>query len=318
MARRNGLGTVALAAVGGLVLAACSADPGPAGAPVAATDEVRSVTHALGTTEVVGTPDRVVVLDSGELDAVTSLGIVPVGTVETEGLLDELAGTHGFEADDVEVVGSISEPDLEAVAALQPDLILTNAIRHEAIYDQLSALAPTVVSAELGAVWQENFLLCAEALGMTEQAEEMLTGYETRIGEIAAAWGDPGVTEVAVLRFMGGGEVRAYARGSFIGSVLEDVGFTWPAALDTTENRVELTPESLDTVTSDVVFWSPGFSDAGAAESASITSGGLWTSLPPVQAGGDHEIDDSRWFLGLGPSGADLVLDDLAEIAAAR
>ncbi len=71
-------------------------------------------------------------------------------------------------------------------------------------------------------------------------------------------------------------------------------------------------------MTSDVVFWSPGFGEAGVGESASLMSGELWTSLPPVRAGGDHEVDDSRWFLGLGPTGAGLVLDDLAEITASR
>lgn len=316
MARRTGL--IALAAVGGLLLTACGSTTEDAGPQSATGEETRSVVHALGTTEIAGTPERVVVLDSGELDAVTSLGVVPVGTVETEGLLEELATAHDFDAADVEVVGSIAEPDLEAVAALRPDLILTNAIRHEAIYDQLSELAPTVMSAELGAVWKENFLLSAEALGMTAQAEEQLADYDRRVGEIAAAWGDPAGTEVAVLRFMGAGEIRAYARGSFIGSVLDDIGFVWPAALDTTDNRVELTPESLALVTSDVVFWSPGFGETGQAESASVQSGGLWTTLPAVQAGAEHEIDDSRWFLGLGPSGADLVLDDLAEIVASR
>jgi len=313
VARRTALLALVTA---GAVLAGCGTDtPAPAAQP---EESSRTVEHALGSTEVVGTPERVVVLDSGELDAVTALGVVPVGAVETEGLLDELAATHGFDADDVTIVGSIAEPDLEAVAALQPDLILTNAVRHEALHEQLSALAPTVQAAELGAVWQENFLLHAEALGRTEQAEEIFADYERRVDEIGAAWGDPAGTEVAVLRFMGGDQIRAYARGSFVGSVLADVGFTWPAALDSTENRVELTAESLDLVTSDVVFWSPGFGDGGRAESASLMAGQLWTSLPPVQAGGDHEVDDSRWFLGLGPTGAGLVLDDLAEITASR
>lgn len=312
MARRTMLPVLVLA----LGLTACGS--GIEESPGAATAETRSVVHALGTTEVVGTPERVVVLDSGELDAVTSLGVVPVGTVETEGLLEELADAHGFDAADVAVVGTIAEPDLEAVAALQPDLILTNAVRHAALYDQLSGLAPTVMSAELGAVWQENFLLSAEAMGRTGQAEEVLAGYERRVGEIAAAWGDPAATEVSVLRFMGGGQIRAYARGSFIGSVLEDVGFTWPAALDTTENRVELGPETLDEVTADVVFWSPGFTDAGGSEAAGLQTGGLWNALPAVVSGDAHEVDDARWFLGLGPSGADLVLDDLTDIAAAR
>ncbi|MFC7574526.1 ABC transporter substrate-binding protein [Klenkia terrae] len=203
MARRTGL--IAIAAVGGLLLTACGSSTAEDTTPAATGEETRSVVHALGTTEVTGTPERVVVLDSGELDAVTSLGVVPVGTVETEGLLDELAATHDFDAADVEVVGTIAEPDLEAVAALAPDLILTNAIRHADLYDQLSALAPTVMSAELGAVWQENFLLSAEAMGMTEQAEEQLADYDARVEEIAAAWGDPAGTEVAVLRFMGAG-----------------------------------------------------------------------------------------------------------------
>jgi iron complex transport system substrate-binding protein len=310
--RRNVLSLLVLA----LGLTACGSEVEEA--PGAATAETRTVVHALGATEITGTPERVVVLDSGELDAVTSLGVVPVGTVETEGLLEELADAHGFDAGDVSVVGTIAEPDLEAVAALQPDLILTNAIRHASLYEQLSGLAPTVMSAELGAVWQENFLLSAEAMGMTDQAEQILTGYERRVGEIAAAWGDPAATEVSVLRFVGGGEIRAYARGSFIGSVLEDVGFTWPAALDTTENRVELGPETLDLVTADVVFWSPGFTDEGGAEAADLQTGGLWSSLPAVASGDEHEVDDARWFLGLGPSGADLVLDDLAEITASR
>lgn len=312
MTRRTALPALVLA----LGLTACGSEV--AESPGAATTPTRSVVHALGTTEVTGTPERVVVLDSGELDAVASLGVVPVGAVETEGLLEELADAHGFDADDVAVVGSIAEPDLEAVAALQPDLVLTNAIRHAALYDQLSALAPTVMSAELGAVWQENFLLSAEAMGMTEEAEQILADHEQRVDEIATAWGDPAATEVSVLRFMGGGEIRAYARGSFIGSVLEDVGFTWPAALDTTENRVELGPETLDLVTADVVFWSPGFTDEGGSEAAGLQTGGLWSSLPAVVSGDEHEVDDARWFLGLGPSGADLVLDDLTAIAATR
>ncbi|SCX41163.1 iron complex transport system substrate-binding protein [Klenkia marina] len=312
MTRRNMLPVLVLA----LGLTACGSEveapPGAAGA------ETRTVVHAVGTTEVTGTPERVVVMDTGELDAVTSLGVVPVGTVETEGLLEELATTHDFDAEDVAVVGTIAEPDLEAVAALRPDLILTNSVRHEALYEQLSGLAPTVMTGDLGAVWKENFRLSAEAMGMSAEAEEILADHEQRVGEIAAAWGDPSATEVSVLRFMGGGQIRAYARGSFIGSVLEDVGFTWPTALDSTENRVELVPETLDLVTADVVFWSPGFTDEGSGEAASLQTGGLWTTLPAVASGDAHEVDDARWFLGLGPSGADLVLDDLTEIAASR
>ena len=59
-----------LAVASGLVLAGCgSADEGTStSAPSTTAEGVRTVEHAAGTTEVTGTPERVVVLDTGELD----------------------------------------------------------------------------------------------------------------------------------------------------------------------------------------------------------------------------------------------------------
>ena len=52
-----------------LLLTACGSSTAEDTTPAATGEETRSVVHALGTTEVTGTPERVVVLDSGELDA---------------------------------------------------------------------------------------------------------------------------------------------------------------------------------------------------------------------------------------------------------
>ena len=88
----------------------------------------RSIEHANGTTDIAEKPQRVVVLDTGELDDVLSLGITPVGMVTTEGanpvpsyLADRVKG--------VDTVGTINELDLEAIAALEPDLILGSQLR---------------------------------------------------------------------------------------------------------------------------------------------------------------------------------------------
>ncbi|MFB9377139.1 ABC transporter substrate-binding protein [Kineococcus gynurae] len=319
---RTTLRPVPFVLAGALLLTGCESVARSVGAaPVetaAGVTEERVVEHAAGTTRISGTPQRVVVLDSGELDAVTSLGVVPVGAIETEGLLEELAEVHGFDASTVANVGAISEPNLEAIAALRPDLILSNTVRDGDRYEQLSAIAPTVMAGDLGAVWKDNFTLDAEALNRSAEAEEILADYRARVDEVAEQWSDPASTEISVLRFMGGGEVRAYGRGSFIGSVLKDVGFVWPAAIDTAENRVELTTETLAQAEADVIFWSPGFGDAGRTEVANVTAGPLWGSLGAVRAGSAYEVSDDTWFLGLGPSGADGVLDDLEDIAARR
>jgi iron complex transport system substrate-binding protein len=93
----------------------------------------------MGEAETEGTPGRVVVLDTGELDSAMSLGVTPVGAVEGLGLPSYLEGTG-----EIENVGTIEEPTLEKIATLEPDLILSSKFRHEPIYDQLSQIAPTV------------------------------------------------------------------------------------------------------------------------------------------------------------------------------
>ena len=72
-----------------------------------------------------------------------ALGVTPVGAVQSwtgDPWYDHIAD----EMKDVEVVGLESEVNLEAIAALQPDLIIGNKMRQEDIYEQLNAIAPTV------------------------------------------------------------------------------------------------------------------------------------------------------------------------------
>lgn len=114
----------------------------PNGNVCCTVDFPREIRHALGTTTIESKPERIVVLDTGELDAMVQLGIRPVGAAEYNA-----AGLPQYLRDQVqgiEVVGTTAEPDLEAILALNPDLILSSKLRHEAIYDRLSAIAPTV------------------------------------------------------------------------------------------------------------------------------------------------------------------------------
>ncbi len=83
----------------------------------------RTVEHANGTTEIEAKPERVVVLDTGELDDVIALGITPVGMVTTKGA-NPVPSYLAEKTQGVETVGTISELDLEKIASLEPDLIL--------------------------------------------------------------------------------------------------------------------------------------------------------------------------------------------------
>ncbi|MCA1700124.1 MAG: iron-siderophore ABC transporter substrate-binding protein, partial [Actinobacteria bacterium] len=194
----------------------------------------RTVKHAMGITKITGTPKRVVVLDTGELDSAVALGVKPVGAVEAIAG-DGLPAYLGDAVKGVKLVGTIEQPNVEAIAALAPDLILSSKVRHEAIYDQLARVAPTVFSEEVGVTWKENFALHARALGTVDEAGRLQAEYEDKAGELGAALGDKrSDTTVSVVRSVGD-EVRIYLKANFLGTILEDAGLPRPKAQDKDE-----------------------------------------------------------------------------------
>ena len=273
-----------------------------------------SVEHAMGTTEVACTPQRVVTLGQGQTDTTLALGVTPVGVVEpwTEDWYDYLPD----EVTEAEVLGSELEPDLEAIAALDPDVILGSQLRHEALYDQLSQIAPTVFSETIGAVWKDNVSLWAEALCREEQGEELLGAWEQRTAEFQRELGELTQTEVSMVRFMPD-EVRIYLTG-FPGSVLRDAGLDRPEAQtvgdwDESPQLTTISQERIPEMDGDVVFvmlsdWTQG--DAVELQD-DWTSHPLWDRLGAVQRDAVFGINEDHWNLGGGMLAANAMLDDL-------
>ena len=301
-----------------LTLTACGGDPGPAEAagPASAGDAdfPRTVEHAMGSTEIPEQPERVVVLDTGELDSALSLGVTPVGAVTTD-VSEEFLSYLAEDAEGIEVVGTIAEPDLEAIAALEPDLILSNSVRHENIYDQLAQIAPTVFAADLGDTWKENLLLGAEALGKEEEAEDLLARYEEQAAELGEAIGNPGETTVSPLRFVGG-PIRAYQPESFIGTVLADIGLDH---VQLPEGEIatfaELSPEQITQGDGDVILYS-SYGSADESGEAEVVAGPLWPRLSAVQNGRAYAVNDDVFYTGIGLRAATLQLEELRELLA--
>lgn len=160
----------------------------------------RTVTHALGKTELKAAPKRVVVLDVGELDNVVSLGLKPVGYAPSEGD-DGIPGYLAKDAGSPKSVGTINNLNLEAIANLQPDLILGSQLRAADKYDELSKIAPTVFSIRPGFTWKENYLLNAAALDKTAEAKEKLAAYETKAKQLGTDLG-PNKPTVSMVRYL--------------------------------------------------------------------------------------------------------------------
>jgi iron complex transport system substrate-binding protein len=285
-----------------------SADEAEAGAAFP-----RTVSHAMGETEIPAAPSRVVVLDTGELDSVTAFGITPVGAVRApveDGLLDYLQD----QTEGTELVGTISEVNLEAVAALRPDLILSSKLRHEELYDELSQIAPTVFTETVGVVWKDNLAVHAEALGVEEEAARMLADYEARAEQIGQDLqeerGD--LPTVSMVRFLPE-QTRLYQKASFIGTILEDVGLPRPPSQDVDDFAAEISAEQLEQADADLVF-TAHYGPEDDTTKGALTSSPLWQNLGAVQRGDVYDVPDDHWMLGIGIQAANLVLDDIEEL----
>ncbi|MFJ3764865.1 ABC transporter substrate-binding protein [Streptomyces sp. NPDC090082] len=267
----------------------------------------RTLTHALGKTELKAAPKRVVVLDVGELDNVVSLGVKPVGYAPSEG--DE--GIPGYLAKDAgtpKSVGTINNLNLEAIANLQPDLILGSQLRAADKYDELSKIAPTVFSIRPGFTWKENYLLNAAALDRTAQAKTALAAYETKAKKLGEDIG-PNKPTVSMVRYLPG-KIRLYAKASFIGTILEDTGLPRPKNQQIDELAAEISPERIDEADADWIFTGV-YGDAKATKKDSAQANPLWRNLEAVKAGHAKDVPDETWYLGLGVTAANSVLDDL-------
>ncbi|MEU6623424.1 iron-siderophore ABC transporter substrate-binding protein [Streptomyces litmocidini] len=267
----------------------------------------RTLTHALGKTELKAAPKRVVVLDVGELDNVVSLGVKPVGYAPSEGD-DGIPAYLAKDAGTPKSVGTINNLNLEAIANLQPDLILGSQLRAADKYDELSKIAPTVFSIRPGFTWKENYLLNAAALDRTAEAKTKLAAYETKAKRLGTDIG-PDKPTVSMVRYLPG-KIRLYARASFIGTILEDAGLPRPKNQQIDELAAEISPERIDEADADWIFTGV-YGDAKATKKDTAQANPLWKNLGAVKAGRAKDVPDETWYLGLGVTAANSVLDDL-------
>ena len=295
-------------AVGGKEFSTADKETAELGTDAEPGEFPRTLEHAAGTTEIKEKPERVVVLDTGELDDVLALGITPVGMVTTEGA-KPVPSYLADKVKEVDTVGTIAELDLEAIAELEPDLIIGSSLRAEKLYDELDSIAQTVFSIRPGFPWKENFMLVGDALGMEAEATKTLNEYARAAKQLDESIdGDP---TISLVRFMPE-RLRLYANASLIGVILKDAGLARPKIQDVNDLAVEISPEKLDEAGGDYIFYT-SYGDPEATGETSALAGSQWKGLDAVKDDHAYRVDDDVWFLGLGPIGAQQILKDLDE-----
>lgn len=313
------VGAVALVAG----LAACgstdSASPAATGQASEGGAPFRTIKHAMGETVIPAQPKRVVALDQSFVDAVLTLETPVVGYTTYRSIEDKLPGYLGTVAaeygKEATPVGTLEEPSLEKIAALKPDLIVSAKVRHEALYDKLAKIAPTVFSETTGAIWKENLRLVGQALGKEDLADTRLKEFEDRAAKIGTAIKekkDGKLPTISIVRFAGEPTVRLYVEKSYSGLVMKDVGFPRPEGQPTVTDSivVDVSQERIADLDADHIFVATYPDPTSEGPKAKFVGNPLWGKLK----GEKHEVNDQTWMTAVGIQGAHAMLDDVAKI----
>lgn len=270
----------------------------------------RQVTHAMGETLIAAEPERVVTLTLGDLDTVLTLGLTPVGTVDAgpDGLPDYFDAT---EVKAIPTVGTVEAPDLAAIAALQPDLILSNVPTHGSLYPQLSQIAPTVFGGQANVAWRENAGLVADALGREEAEREVEQRYLERVAEVAESLPLP-APKMSVVEVLPD-KLRIYQRTNFSAQVLTDLGVNRPRDQNRDEVAVDTTFDQVDDAGGDAIFVSVTDENRAVFEQQ-LQHSEPWKKLEAVQLARVRFVDHDVWTEGTSYSAALALIGELQEL----
>ncbi|MHA6300092.1 siderophore ABC transporter substrate-binding protein [Devosia sp. CAU 1758] len=181
-----------------------------------------TVTHAQGETTLPGVPVKVVSFDFAAIETLEALGI------EIAGLPGSNLPAHleKYASDDYAKVGSLFEPDYEALAALEPDLIIV-AGRSSTAYPDLAKIAPTV---DLSNDWtnfygsiKANAEIVGQIFDKGAEIDTLIADTDAKVEATKAAAADAGK---GLIVLTSGAEVSAYGPGSRFGFIHDTLGVT--------------------------------------------------------------------------------------------
>ena len=183
--------------------------------------EPLTIKHTQGEVTLQAAPQKVLVLDVNALDIIDALGAEPAG-VPGSNLPPYLSK---YAADSYAKVGSLFEPDYEAINAAEPDLVIVGG-RSRAKFAEVSEIAPTVdlsVDSEpFTEALKANIATLGEIFGKEEKAAELVATFDAKVEGLKKAAEGAGSALILVTN---AGKVGAYGPNSRVGWLHKEIGF---------------------------------------------------------------------------------------------
>ncbi|MFY1635277.1 ABC transporter substrate-binding protein [Solwaraspora sp. WMMB335] len=284
-----------------------------------------SLTDALGRTVELDQPaQRVAVLEWQQIEDVLTLCLTPVAVADVEGY--RTWNTAEELPDGAADVGGRGEPNLDALFAANPDLVIIEPFgADDAVVEQLAEYDVPVLATK-GADTADpiqnmldTFSLIAEATGRQERAELVVDEFTTGLEQAKQDVVDADLATTEFIYFDGwiqGGNVtlRPFGQGSLVGELGEELGLTnaWTGEVDPVYGLGQTDIEGVQAVGA-ATFFHTGTVDPAGDVLAELAKNSVWDSLPAVTEGRVYAFPPGVWTFG-GPRSSQQILDAYVDL----
>ncbi|WP_049369870.1 Fe(3+) dicitrate ABC transporter substrate-binding protein [Haemophilus parainfluenzae] len=242
------------------------------------------------------TPSRVVALEYSFVDALAQVGVSPVGVADDNNV-DRILPQVREKIAAWQSVGTRSQPSLEVIASLKPDLIIADPSRHTAVFEELKKIAPTVMFDSRHESYQENLETAqkiGDLVGKSSEMKAKINEHNDYIANIAKNLGVQG--KKASFGTSREDKFNIQNDNGYVGSFLTTLGFA-PTKLNSDQAFVEINLEQLVMEKPEYLFIAH-YRDESIARKWEAEP--LWKAIPAVKANHVYSVDADMWARGRG------------------
>ncbi|MCM3610203.1 iron-siderophore ABC transporter substrate-binding protein [Planococcus sp. MERTA32b] len=308
-----------------LVLTACSSGEEDTATETENGGESVTIQGTNGEVTLDQPAEKVVVLEWTYAEDLLAVGVQPAGMADIESYGDYVNIEPQLD-DTVVDVGGRQEPNLEAIAEIDPDLIVGVDFRHTAMLEELERIAPTVIfnpypedeSIDLYQEMETTFLEIAKAVDKTEEADQVLADLEGKYEESAAEIEAANLeTNDVILTLAYSGpqapEIRVFTPNSMASIILDRIGLNNVHEPD----QFEVFGSSTFNVEGLVQYEDANYlytvPDEDNIYENQLAGNAVWENLNFVQEGRTFDLGPDTWLYG-GPLSAETLMNQITDV----
>ena len=255
-------------------------------------------------------PTRVVALEYSFVDALAQVGVSPVGVAD-DNKVERILPQVREKITAWKSVGTRSQPSLEAIASLKPDLIIADPSRHTAVFEELKKIAPTVMFDSRHESYQENLETAqkiGDLVGKSTEMKAKITEHNDYIANIEKHLGVK--DKKASFGTSREDKFNIQSSNGYVGSFLTALGFA-PTKLDGNKSLVEINLEQLVMEKPEYLFIAH-YRDESIARKWEAEP--LWKAIPAVKEAHVYSVDADIWARGRGLEASKIMAKQIEDL----